>query len=110
MTFTGYTRSQLDAAVDAGRTDVTALLAATDLLVAGPFQADRIDTRRPWVGSTNQEFVVLSDRFPDLLDELPANPDRVEITVDPAGRVAVNGWADPDALDELLAGLRTSHR
>ncbi|AEB43150.1 4Fe-4S single cluster domain-containing protein [Micromonospora maris] len=110
MTFTGYTRSQLDAAVDAGRTDVAALLAATDLLVAGPFQADRIDIRRPWVGSTNQEFVVLSDRFPDLLDELPANPDRVEITVDPAGRVAVNGWADPDALDELLAGLRASHR
>ncbi|PMR60997.1 ribonucleoside-triphosphate reductase activating protein [Verrucosispora sp. ts21] len=110
MTFTGYTRSQLDAAVDAGRTDVAALLAATDLLVAGPFQADRIDIRRPWVGSTNQEFVLLGDRFPDLLDELPVNPDRVEITVDPAGRVAVNGWADPDALDELLAGLRASHR
>ena len=54
--------------------------------------------------------MLLGDRFPDLLDELPVNPDRVEITVDPAGRVAVNGWADPDALDELLAGLRASHR
>ncbi|MEU6020572.1 hypothetical protein [Micromonospora sp. NPDC047134] len=68
-----------------------ALLAATDLLVAGPFEADRIDTARPWVGSTNQEFVLLSDRFPGLLDELSVSPDRVEITVDPAGRVAVNG-------------------
>ncbi|TCB90983.1 4Fe-4S cluster-binding domain-containing protein [Micromonospora zingiberis] len=106
MTFTGYTRAQLAAAVDAGRDDVAALLAATDLLVAGPFQADRIDTNRPWVGSTNQEFVLLSDRFPGLLDELSGSPDRVEVTVDRAGRIAVNGWAELDALDELLAGLR----
>ena len=32
-------------------------------------------------------------------------PDRVEVTVDPDGRVAVNGWADLDALDTLLADL-----
>ncbi len=103
MTFSGYTRSQLTAAVDAGRDDVGALLAATDLLVAGPFEADRIDTRRPWVGSTNQEFVLLSDRFPGLLDGLSGSPDRIEITVDATGRVEVNGWAEMDALDELLA-------
>lgn len=105
MTFTGYTRAQLDRAVDAGRDDVAALLAATDLLVAGPFLADRIDTRRPWVGSTNQEFVLLDDRFPGLLDEVSHNPDRVEVTVDAAGRIAVNGWAEVDALDELLASV-----
>ncbi|MEV6690371.1 hypothetical protein AB0M35_02675 [Micromonospora sp. NPDC051196] len=98
------------AAVDAGRDDVAALLAATDLLVAGPFQADRIDTRRPWVGSTNQEFVLLGDRFPGLLDELSGSPDRIEITVDRAGQVAVNGWAESDVLDELLIGLRGSRR
>ncbi|PZG19445.1 ribonucleoside-triphosphate reductase activating protein [Micromonospora craterilacus] len=103
MTFTGYTRSRLTAAVDAGRDDVAALLAATDLLVAGPFEADRIDTKRPWVGSTNQEFVLLSDRFPGLLDGLSGSPDRVEITVDATGRVEVNGWAEVAALDELLA-------
>ncbi|MEU6073351.1 4Fe-4S single cluster domain-containing protein [Micromonospora sp. NPDC047074] len=105
MTFTGYTRAQLDRAVDAGRDDVAALLAATDLLVAGPFLADRVDNRRPWVGSTNQEFVLLGDRFPGLLDELSQSPDRVEVTVDAAGRIAVNGWAEVDALDELLAAV-----
>ncbi|MFG2009916.1 4Fe-4S cluster-binding domain-containing protein [Micromonospora sp. NPDC048868] len=105
MTFTGYTRAQLHRAVDAGRDDVAALLAATDLLVAGPFLADRIDTRRPWVGSTNQEFVLLGDRFPGLLDEVSHSPDRVEVTVDAAGRIAVNGWAEVDALDELLASV-----
>ncbi|MFG3421291.1 4Fe-4S single cluster domain-containing protein [Micromonospora sp. NPDC048063] len=105
MTFTGYTRAQLDRAVDAGRDDVAALLATTDLLVAGPFLADRLDTRRPWVGSTNQEFVLLGDRFPDLLDAVSRSPDRVEVTVDAAGGIAVNGWAEADALDELLASV-----
>ncbi len=104
MTFTGYTRAGLDRAIQAGRDDVARLLAETDLLVAGPFRADLIDTARPWVGSTNQEFVLLGDRFPGLLDELPGTPDRVEIVVDADGRVEVNGWAELDALDDLLAG------
>lgn len=108
MTFTGYTRAQLQAAVDAGRTDVAALLDETDLLVAGPFRQDRIDTGRPWVGSTNQEFVLLNDRFPDLLDDVHANPDRVEINVDAVGGVSVNGWAELDVLDEWLAAAGTS--
>jgi anaerobic ribonucleoside-triphosphate reductase activating protein len=105
MTFTGYTYEELTRAAEAGREDVAALLDATDLLVAGPFLRDRIDTARPWVGSTNQEFILLSDRFPHLLDGLSRTPDRLEILVDSSGRVAVNGWADPDVLDELLSGI-----
>lgn len=110
MTFTGYTYADLRHAVDAGRDDVAALLDRTDLLVAGPFRQDLIDGARPWVGSTNQEFLLLSDRFPALLDELANTPDRVEVTVDTAGRVAVNGWADVDALDELLASAGRPQR
>lgn len=103
MTFTGYTTWQIDQAVDAGREDVAALLGETDLLVAGPFLADQIDTARPWVGSTNQEFVLLTDRFPYLLDDLSSTPDRIEISVDRSGHIAVNGWAELDVLDELLS-------
>ncbi|SBT52553.1 4Fe-4S single cluster domain-containing protein [Micromonospora auratinigra] len=105
MTFTGYTRDGLRRAVEAGRNDVARLLAETDLLVAGPFRADLVDPTRPWVGSTNQEFVLLNDRFPDLLAGLHGTPDRLEVVVDPAGRVEINGWAELDALDELLAGV-----
>jgi len=105
MTFTGYTRAQLRYAADTGRDDVAALLDQTDLLVAGPFLRDQIDTDRPWVGSKNQEFVLLTDRFPGLLDDIPRTPDRVEISVDTSGRIAVNGWAEPDLLDELLVSL-----
>jgi anaerobic ribonucleoside-triphosphate reductase activating protein len=105
MTFTGYTRTELHAAAAAGQRGVADLLAQTDLLAAGPFLADRIDTARPWVGSTNQELVLLSERFPRMPDEVKATPDRVEVTVDATGRVAVNGWASAEALDALLAEL-----
>lgn len=105
MTFTGYTLAQLRRAVGAGRRDVEALLGETDLLVAGPFLRDQIDTARPWVGSTNQEFVLLTDRFPDLLDELSGTPDRIEISVDASGQVGVNGWAELDILDGLVSGI-----
>ncbi|GGM65515.1 4Fe-4S single cluster domain-containing protein [Dactylosporangium sucinum] len=105
MTFTGYTTAQLHRAVDQGRADVRALLDATDLLVAGPFLADRLDAVRPWVGSTNQEFLLLTDRFPEMLDALGETPDRLEITVTADGSIAVNGWADPATLEALLADL-----
>ncbi|KOX05599.1 4Fe-4S single cluster domain-containing protein [Micromonospora profundi] len=105
MTFTGYTSEQLREAVAEGREDVAALLGETDLLVAGPFLRDRIDTVRPWVGSANQEFIALSDRFPHLLDDVRREHDRIEISVDASGQIAVNGWAELELLDELLSSL-----
>ena len=105
MTFTGYTVAEVRAGAAAGRAGFADLLAGTDLLVAGPYLRDQLDTVRPWVGSTNQEFLLLGDRFPHLLDQVATTPDRIEIRVDPSGAVAVNGWAAPEALDQLLRDL-----
>ena len=49
MTFTGYEYADLRRLADS-RTDIAALLDATDLLVAGPFQRELVDHDRPWVG------------------------------------------------------------
>ncbi|GAA2716523.1 4Fe-4S single cluster domain-containing protein [Actinoplanes palleronii] len=97
MTFTGYAYDDLRQRADPG---VTALLAETDLLVAGPFRQDLLDHDRPWVGSTNQEFHHLTDRL-----AVETTPDRLEVIISPSGDVAVNGWADTETLDALLAGL-----
>jgi anaerobic ribonucleoside-triphosphate reductase activating protein len=105
MTFTGFTVDQLHASEDEGREGVAALLASTDLLVAGPFLADQIDTTRPWVGSRNQEFVALTNRYADILDNLDKAHDRVEVNVEAFGRISVNGWAEMETLDALLADL-----
>lgn len=107
MTFTGYELgSLLEAATDdAG---VRGLLDATDLLVDGPYLADRPDRVRPWVGSTNQRFRFLSDRYRHLETDLGALPDRVEVRVAVDGEVSLNGWAGVDQLDSLLAGSTRS--
>jgi anaerobic ribonucleoside-triphosphate reductase activating protein len=109
MTFTGYLFDDLQTWSDE-REDIGALLAATDLLVDGPFQSSLIDRDRPWVGSTNQAFHALTDRYRVLVNELDSNPDRLEIRVDSDGTVSVNGWADDDTLDALLHNLGRRRR
>ena len=102
MTFTGYEREFLESGdAPAGARD---LLARTDLLVDGPYRADAKDFTRPWVGSTNQRFHFLTERYRDLEPQLTGLPDRLEVRVSAAGEVAVNGWASVDQLDALLAG------
>mgnify|MGYP000961653581 CR=1 FL=1 len=103
MTFTGY---ELDDLRSAGDLAVAALLEHTDLLVDGRFEVDRLDTARPWVGSTNQRFHALTARYAGLVDSLTALPDRLEIHVAPSGRVEVNGWSDAASLEILLEGMR----
>lgn len=107
MTFSGYEYAHLRSLAADGRDDVAALLDATDLLVAGPFRQDVLDHERPWVGSTNQQFIRLSDRIEDAPIDVAVTPDRLEVTVTAAGAVSVNGWADVETLDALLAGLPT---
>lgn len=103
MVFTGYELAQIqgvDAPDGAG-----ALLAETDLLIDGPYLADAPDLLRPWVGSTNQQFHFLTDRYQHLEHRLAESPDHIEVRVSKYGEVAVNGWATVDQLDTLLAEL-----
>ncbi|WP_245993370.1 4Fe-4S single cluster domain-containing protein [Xylanimonas allomyrinae] len=102
VVFTGHTLGTLTGPeAPAGAAE---LLAVTDLLIDGPYLADRRDMTRPWVGSDNQEFHHLTDRYVHLKDTLGLLPDRVEVRVAANGAVAVNGWTDVDHLDQLLTG------
>jgi anaerobic ribonucleoside-triphosphate reductase activating protein len=110
MTFTGYVLEDLRAA---GREDFDRLLGATDLLVDGPYLAQRPERRRPWIGSDNQRFWFLTDRYAHLADELGAIPNRLEIRISRSGEVAVNGFATVATLEDLLtdtAGRPTRRR
>lgn len=105
MTFTGYTLERLRRAGAGGRSDVAALLAATDLLVDGPYLAEQPDRSRPWLGSGNQSFRFLSPRYQHLEGTLGTAPDLIEVRVGADGGVAVNGWASTADLERLLDGL-----
>jgi anaerobic ribonucleoside-triphosphate reductase activating protein len=88
VTFTGYEHSRL---VAASRADWNALLAVTDLLLAGPFLEDQRDFSRPWVGSRNQEFIFLTNRYRDLQTQSFSSRNGVEIQISCDGGVRLNG-------------------
>jgi anaerobic ribonucleoside-triphosphate reductase activating protein len=92
MVYSGFTLAELRARYDV---DVDRLLAATDLLVDGPYvEALRTTTRR-YIGSTNQTLHALSDRY-RIDDPVFRDRNTVELRVvtDASGttRVELNGW------------------
>ena len=100
VTFTGYEYTHL---CQASRPDWKALLAVTDLLLAGPFIRSQQDYSRPWVGSRNQEFVFLTDRYRPLAHQLQTIPNRLELRFDADGALAMNGLA-PESEIEAMRG------
>jgi anaerobic ribonucleoside-triphosphate reductase activating protein len=102
MTFSGYVLEDIKSA---NRKDWNDLLRVTDLLIDGPFQKEKRDLSRPWVGSSNQRYHFLTDRYAYLKDELTNTPNRMEITLKPDGRVFANGMATIEDLEGLFNEL-----
>jgi anaerobic ribonucleoside-triphosphate reductase activating protein len=69
------------------------------------FKKEKRDLSRPWVGSSNQRYHFLTDRYAYLKDELTNTPNRMEITVKPDGRVFANGMATIEDLEGLFNEL-----
>lgn len=95
LTFTGFRIEEIKARHDV---DCDALLAVTDLLIDGPFIESLPETERPWVGSRNQRFHFLTDRYATLAGNMTAIPNRLEIHVKPNGTILVNGMASAEVL------------
>jgi anaerobic ribonucleoside-triphosphate reductase activating protein len=91
IVFTGYSLDELRARADAG---VDALLRATDVLVDGRYEAAHPERRRRWVGSENQRFHYLTDRYAPAIERpAPGEPLRaVEVRIGADGRIHSNGW------------------
>jgi len=93
MIFTGHTldelRSRRDPATDA-------LLATSDLVVDGRYEASRPERERLWAGSMNQRFHYLTERYTPAVERPgPDEPLRtVEVRIGPEGRLSANGWPD----------------
>jgi anaerobic ribonucleoside-triphosphate reductase activating protein len=105
VTFTGYEHSRL---VAARREDWNALLAVTDLLLAGPFLEDQRDFSRPWVGSRNQKFIFLTEHYRRFQITGFQSKNGLEIQIAPDGRLRLNGLApveDIKSMQQELAAL-----
>lgn len=84
MVFTGYEAPTLRASQNPG---IRRLLAAADLLVAGPYRRD-LSQKHPLLASTNQELLYLTGRYRGV--ELGSRRSEFRIGVD--GEVSVTGF------------------
>jgi anaerobic ribonucleoside-triphosphate reductase activating protein len=89
--FTGHLREELEQRPDPG---TAALLAATDLLVDGPYDPALPERGRRWVGSRNQRFHRLTGRYPPGLElvRLGEPAETVELHLGADGSVLRSGW------------------
>ena len=84
LIFTGCTAAVLAARTDAG---TRRLLAAADLLVAGPYRRE-LPSRHPLLASANQELVFLTERYRDA----DLGPRRSEIRIGAGGELTLTGF------------------
>jgi anaerobic ribonucleoside-triphosphate reductase activating protein len=99
MVFTGFTLEELrDSTCSAN----SAFLDAIDLLVDGKFEESNLDPRRPWLGSTNQRFHFLTNRYSALDVQ---TRDFLEVTVKSNGELEINGWAESADIEQLVEML-----
>jgi anaerobic ribonucleoside-triphosphate reductase activating protein len=93
MVYSGYTIEEIRLLPDPA---AAKLLAATDVLVDGPYVRELPDTERRWVGSTNQRVHFLTERY-CLDDPCWRQRNTLEIRVR-GGEVSVNGFPAPGAV------------
>lgn len=96
MVFTGFTIQEIMQSNDNSK---QLFLEQIDLLVDGRFDQKLVDRSRPWVGSTNQEFHFLSDRY--SVEDLKVK-DSLELTFSRDGKLTINGWATTPDIEGLL--------
>lgn len=102
MTFSGYYLEQL---VEMKKPHWRDLYEVTDLLIDGPFEMDKRDEKRPWVGSTNQRFHFLTDRYKHLRSKLTEIEDGLEIYVKSDGQIEANGMVPSEIWHRLFKNL-----
>jgi anaerobic ribonucleoside-triphosphate reductase activating protein len=104
VTYTGYTVEQLAAGTDPAW---PALLAVTDLLIAGPFVA-ALAVPDPLKGSSNQQVIALGTRigYPSGTTAPQQTCSRTEFTIAPDGTVTTTGFPAPGLPDQLAMRCR----
>lgn len=97
--FTGYIYEELK---KMNNRYVNSILKYTDLLIDGPFIQQELDFSRPWIGSKNQRYLFLSDKYSQYdLDRAILRP-KLEIRIKSNGRIRINGMGDIDKLRQKI--------
>lgn len=89
IVFTGFTIEQLQARQEEA---VSRCLEKIDLLIDGAYIEEKREFVRPWVGSSNQRFLFLTDKYSEK--DIERTNNRLEIRITRDGKIQINGMAD----------------
>lgn len=99
LTFTGYTYEYI---LKSDKEEWNKLLGVTDLLIDGPFEEDRFDLSRPWVGSLNQNYRFLTSAYKHLENNLTSIKNKLEVKLYKNGTILINGMGDFNKIKRQL--------
>lgn len=89
--FTGYLKEYL---LQSKNDVLEKLFKNVDLLIDGPFIEEMCDYSRAWVGSSNQRYHFLTNRYSHLKDAVNDITNKFEVRVTKEGMVMVNGMGN----------------
>lgn len=101
LTFTGNSLEELKLKNDK---NINLLIENTDLLIDGAFEIDKLDYSRPWIGSSNQQYNFLTNRY--SMDDINKAKNKIEIHFEKSGQIFFNGMGDMDKIAKKLALLK----
>lgn len=87
IVFTGYEYKNLEQ-----RADFQELIKYVDILIDGRYEQDKTDYSRPWVGSSNQNYYFLSNRYDENI--ITTHKNKIEIRVDKNNNISLNGMGN----------------
>ena len=93
--FTGYTIEELQAKKDIA---TNSFLENIDLLIDGGFEVEKYDLSRPWIGSSNQRYLFLTDRY--SLEEILKYKNKIEVRISQDGKTEINGMGDFSSINK----------
>lgn len=99
VVFTGYT---LDYLKNSNNQDYLNLLNHVDLLIDGPFDLSKRTLKKPLVGSSNQNYNFLTDRY--SIEDI-SKENKLEFHLKSDGQIMVSGIYDKKEIESLLKDI-----
>lgn len=95
LVFTGYVYSQLK-----DNLDFQELIKYVDILIDGQYEQDKADYSRAWVGSSNQKYYFLSDRYNE--SDITTCKNKFEVRITSDNKIIITGMGNYKKLAGMM--------
>ena len=97
VSYTGFTYEDIIKLNDKSKTELLSLL---DILIDGKF-IKSLPPNKPWIGSSNQRVLFLTNRYMYLKNKLAQKCEEFELHINKNGKILITGLPDQALLNEL---------